>query len=119
LLGGVFGSFLNAMAFRHAHRSSRRETKAPYDPDHERSNCPSCGHQLSWFENIPAISWIVQKGACRSCRATIPVVYVIAEIGMAMAFLTIWWVVQSHMIFILLAAFLCLIVFLLLREFYR
>ena len=27
-----------------------------------RSRCPHCGHQLSWYENIPLVSWLAQGG---------------------------------------------------------
>ena len=23
-----------------------------------RSRCPSCGHRIAWYENIPVLSWI-------------------------------------------------------------
>lgn len=31
------------------------------------SACPGCGHQLSWWENVPLLSYVLLRGRCRSC----------------------------------------------------
>ncbi|MDP7171947.1 MAG: prepilin peptidase, partial [SAR324 cluster bacterium] len=36
-----------------------------------RSFCFSCGNQLRWFENIPVLSYLLSRGHCRKCNATI------------------------------------------------
>ena len=45
----------------------------------KRSRCLSCGHELSWRENIPILSWIMQRGKCRKCGAKIGKWEIIAE----------------------------------------
>ena len=45
-----------------------------------RSRCPSCGHQLSWFENIPLVSWIALRARCRCCEEPISVIYPMVEL---------------------------------------
>lgn len=45
-----------------------------------RSRCPSCGHQLAWFENIPLFSWIVLRARCRCCDEPISVIYPAVEL---------------------------------------
>ena len=45
-----------------------------------RSRCPSCGHQLAWFENIPLLSWIVLRARCRCCDEPISVIYPAVEL---------------------------------------
>lgn len=35
------------------------------------SHCPSCGHVLSWWENIPVLSYLFLRARCRSCRKVI------------------------------------------------
>lgn len=35
------------------------------------SRCPRCGHVLSWYENIPLLSWLALRAKCRRCRAPI------------------------------------------------
>lgn len=47
------------------------------------SECPNCGHRLSWYELIPVVSWIIQRGRCRDCRAPVSPWYPIYEIGLA------------------------------------
>ncbi|WP_291323250.1 A24 family peptidase [Desulfonatronospira sp.] len=43
------------------------------------SHCPGCGHVLSWWENIPLLSYIMLRGRCRSCRQGISTVYPLVE----------------------------------------
>ena len=45
------------------------------------SHCPKCNHRLSWYENIPIISYIIQKGKCRNCRSKIPISYWVVEVA--------------------------------------
>ncbi len=40
--------------------------------DNEKAYCPSCGHELALYEQIPIISFIVYKGKCRYCGEPIP-----------------------------------------------
>ncbi len=35
------------------------------------SHCPSCGHVLSWWENIPVLSYVLLRARCRSCKGAI------------------------------------------------
>lgn len=35
------------------------------------SHCPACGHVLSWWENIPVLSYILLRARCRSCKKAI------------------------------------------------
>ena len=44
------------------------------------SHCPKCNHKLKWYENIPIISYLKQKGKCTSCHSKIPISYLIVEI---------------------------------------
>ena len=37
-----------------------------------RSQCLSCHETLRWYELIPVVSYLSQRGACRKCQATIP-----------------------------------------------
>jgi leader peptidase (prepilin peptidase) / N-methyltransferase len=43
------------------------------------SACPSCHHQLSPWENIPVLSWLMLGGRCHGCRSPIGVRTVIIE----------------------------------------
>jgi len=39
----------------------------------------SCSRRLSWRENIPLVSYVLQKGRCRSCGARLSVQYPVVE----------------------------------------
>jgi leader peptidase (prepilin peptidase)/N-methyltransferase len=51
------------------------------------SHCPKCGHVLSWYENIPVLSWLALRGRCRSCKAPISVRYLVVELLTGVVFL--------------------------------
>ncbi|MFP5405682.1 MAG: prepilin peptidase, partial [Gammaproteobacteria bacterium] len=46
-----------------------------------RSRCPACGHMLGALENVPLLSWLVQRGRCKACGAPISVRYPIVELA--------------------------------------
>jgi len=43
------------------------------------STCPSCGHKIKPWENIPVISYLVLRGKCSSCKTGISPRYPIIE----------------------------------------
>ena len=78
---GLFvGSFLNVAIHR---LPLEGETVA----HPKRSRCPKCRHELSWRENVPVISWLVQLGKCRHCAEPISLRYPLVEILTA----TLWY----------------------------
>jgi len=44
-----------------------------------RSECPSCGHQITSLENIPIISYLMLNGKCKGCKAKISIRYPLVE----------------------------------------
>lgn len=62
LLGLLIGSFLNVVIYRVPRGES---IVSP------GSHCPTCGHALRAWELIPVVSFLIQKGQCRSCQARI------------------------------------------------
>ncbi|MBQ9331247.1 MAG: prepilin peptidase [Oscillibacter sp.] len=58
LAGLCVGSFTNVLIFR-----IPRGEEFVRTPSH----CMSCGHRLSWYENIPLVSFLLQGGKCRHC----------------------------------------------------
>ena len=56
-----------------------------------RSRCPSCGHAITWYENLPLISWLWLKGRCSACKARISVRYPVIELATAILFGLIGW----------------------------
>ncbi|CAM4034534.1 A24 family peptidase [Psychrobacter arenosus] len=49
-----------------------------------RSRCPSCDHQIKWYENIPLISWLMLRGKCSSCQQAISSRYPFVEVVTAL-----------------------------------
>lgn len=45
-----------------------------------RSRCPSCGHQIRAWENIPVISYLALGGKCSACKTKISARYPIIEL---------------------------------------
>jgi leader peptidase (prepilin peptidase)/N-methyltransferase len=76
-IGLVLGSFFNVCI----HRLPRGEPLA-----WPGSRCPSCGHGLSWFENVPVVSYLALKGRCSKCREPISVRYPIVELATGLFF---------------------------------
>ena len=69
-MGLAVGSFLNVCIYR----LPRHESLL-----YPASHCPSCHRSLSWFENLPLVSWLVLRGRCRTCRTSIGVQYPLVE----------------------------------------
>jgi leader peptidase (prepilin peptidase) / N-methyltransferase len=77
LLGLCIGSFLNVCAYR-----------LPLGESvvHPRSRCTSCGRMLTWFDNLPVVSWFVLGGRCRTCKKPVSWMYPAVEIVTALVF---------------------------------
>ena len=83
LLGASLGSFLNVVA----HRSVAGHSWW----GKERSFCEFCGKELSALELIPLVSWVIQKGRCRSCETRLSPRYLVVEVlGAATAGFVAW-----------------------------
>lgn len=54
-----------------------------------RSHCPHCKHTLRWFELIPLVSFLIQGGRCRRCKAKIGFQYAAGELLSAAIFVFI------------------------------
>jgi len=74
LFGLAFGSFLNVCLSRWPEGESIV---------HPRSHCRKCDHTLTWWENVPLVSWLALRGRCRNCRASIGCRYPLVELSVA------------------------------------
>lgn len=45
-----------------------------------RSRCPSCGHVVQWYENVPVLSYLFLRGRCSACKASISARYPLVEL---------------------------------------
>jgi len=82
ILGLVVGSFLNVCICR-----LPQERSIVYPP----SNCPKCGHNLSFVDLIPVFSYLSLRGKCRYCKGTISVRYPIVEILTSLLFAAVFF----------------------------
>ena len=55
------------------------------------SRCPSCGHQIRFYENIPLVSWLLLRGKCSACKAPIGLRYPLVELATAALFALVAW----------------------------
>ena len=93
-LGLLLGSFLNVVISRlplMLEKEWRSECQQLLDIDSSaeqetfnlvtpRSRCPACKHKISSFENIPLISYLVQRGKCNYCGTSISIQYPLIEL---------------------------------------
>lgn len=80
LFGLIIGSFLNCLVWRLY--SGEGMTK--------RSYCPQCKAQISWYDNIPVVSFVLLKGKCRHCQEKISLQYPLIELATGLLFLLAW-----------------------------
>ncbi|QLA83102.1 MULTISPECIES: A24 family peptidase [unclassified Acidovorax] len=101
ILGLLIGSFLNVVIYRLPKIMERQwaeEIRAAQAQSaqgdasaalHEerfslmvpRSRCPSCGHMVQWYENIPVLSYLFLRGRCSACKVRISVRYPLIEMA--------------------------------------
>lgn len=101
IFGSLLGSFACAQVWRlrarqlvddstHDDTVDRQELKRlrglirPMATD--RSECLYCHHKLAWYDLIPIVSWLMLAGKCRYCGKFIGYTEILAEIGLALAF---------------------------------
>ncbi|MBU2103316.1 MAG: prepilin peptidase, partial [Candidatus Omnitrophica bacterium] len=77
ILGLCVGSFLNVCIYRLPKELSLVKPG---------SFCPHCKGAVLWHDNIPVLSFLLLRGKCRSCRASISVRYPLVEIISAVLF---------------------------------
>ena len=69
-LGSCIGSFLNVCIYRMPREQSIVRP---------RSRCTQCATPIAWHDNVPLVSFLWLRGACRHCRKPISVRYPVVE----------------------------------------
>jgi leader peptidase (prepilin peptidase)/N-methyltransferase len=81
IVTGVFGlmtgSFLNVVISR---------VPAGESVVSPRSRCPKCHKLISWYDNVPLVSFLMLSGRCRNCNTPISNRYPAVEFVTAVAF---------------------------------
>ena len=78
IFGMIVGSFLNVVGLRWDSRNFGG-----------RSICPNCFKTLRWFELVPILSFLAQKGRCRNCMTRISYQYPLIELWTGLIFITV------------------------------
>src|SRR5210317_338185 len=102
----LIGSFLNVVIYRlpimmerewRAQCAGLAETPTPDVPEGRfnlvvpRSRCPSCGMQITAWQNIPVISYLMLGGRCAACKAAISARYPAVEFVTALLVAIVAW----------------------------
>ncbi len=72
LVGISLGSFYNVLIYR-----LPRNISVIFPS----SKCPSCGHRIRWYDNIPILSYLILRGRCRYCGDRISLQYPLVELA--------------------------------------
>lgn len=93
VVGLCVGSFLNVVIHRlpkmleHGWRAQCAELSGQPPPEGARYNlitprsqCPTCGHLIAAYENIPLASYLFLRGRCSACHAPISRRYPLVEL---------------------------------------
>ena len=103
--GLLIGSFLNVIIVRVP------KGEGIFLP---RSHCPRCKRLIRWYDNIPVLSYLFLRGACRGCQSPISALYPLVELlGGLGAFLLIDFsagpsaLFRSVILFSVVCVFLC------------
>jgi leader peptidase (prepilin peptidase) / N-methyltransferase len=107
IFGACIGSFLNVCIFR----MPRGESLA-----WPGSRCTSCGRALSWYENIPVVSWVVLRGRCRTCRAPVSWMYPTVEVLAALVFVSAYSLYGLTLLGAVRALFACALIVLFVTD---
>ncbi|MBS0391625.1 MAG: prepilin peptidase [Comamonadaceae bacterium] len=108
VLGLLIGSFLNVVIHRLPRMMERQwaaecaqyaqdaglpapggtaaAPEVPFNLLTPRSRCPSCGHEIRWYENIPVLSYLALRGRCAACGTRISLRYPLVELATAALF---------------------------------
>jgi leader peptidase (prepilin peptidase)/N-methyltransferase len=104
LLGLCIGSFLNVVIHRLPQMLDRGwkaecadmlgvkvDLPSEMTLSTPRSRCPSCGHAIAWYENIPVLSYLWLRGKCSACKTPISARYPFFEVLTAAIFAALAW----------------------------
>lgn len=79
IVGLIIGSFLNVVIYRLRLMESITG----------RSYCPHCKNKISWYDNIPLLSFVLLRAKCRTCKGEISWQYPLVEFFSGAIFLLV------------------------------
>jgi leader peptidase (prepilin peptidase)/N-methyltransferase len=107
IIGLCVGSFLNVCAYRLPLNES---IVSP------RSRCTSCGRTLTWFDNLPVLSWVALRGRCRTCQQPVSWMYPAVEVLTALIFVIIYLTYGPTLLSLARAVFACALIVLFVTD---
>jgi len=81
IFGLIIGSFLNCFIWRVYEEESLGG----------RSHCRDCKKTISWYDNLPVLSYLILGGRCRHCKKHISWQYPIVEALVGLLFMLVIW----------------------------
>jgi leader peptidase (prepilin peptidase)/N-methyltransferase len=110
-MGGLWGSFANVCIYR-----------LPQDKGvvSGRSYCPKCKTQISWYDNIPILSYLFIQGKCRKCKKQISIQYLLVELLSVFSFVAAYFfygITITTLLFIILGLTFIIIFFIDLKHY--
>ena len=103
-MGGLWGSFANVCIYR-----------LPLNKGvvTGRSFCTQCKKKISWYDNIPVVSFVILKGKCRKCKKKISPQYLLVEILSTLSFFLIYFIygVTTTTLFLIILSLCFIIIF--------
>ena len=78
ILGTCLGSFISCIAYRY---------KLGISIIYPRSFCENCSQNLQYWQLIPVIGFILQKGKCHFCKQKIPLSSTVIELAIGVIFI--------------------------------
>ena len=87
-LGASVGSFLNVLVVR---------TVEGGDWVRGRSRCDHCQNNLSWYDMVPLLSFLLLRGKSRCCNKPLAMIHPMVEFLMGALF--VWWYVMGSVFF--------------------
>ena len=81
IMGALWGSFANVCIYR-----------LPIEKGvvSGRSYCTKCKKKISWYDNIPIISYLLINGKCRNCKKKISLQYPLVELLSVFSFVIVY-----------------------------
>jgi len=99
IFGLCIGSFLNVLIYREAREESPKTGGIKkWLPSWVlgRSYCDHCRKKLSWYDNIPLLSYLLLGGRCRYCKKKILIYYPWVEFLTGIQFVWTYFLIQSN-----------------------
>ena len=104
-LGLLIGSFLNVVIYRlpkmmeqqwaaecaELSRQDVTPTAEKLSLISPRSRCSNCGHAITWYENIPLLSYVFLRGKCSVCGTPFGIRYPTIELSTGLLFAFCAW----------------------------